>query len=126
MNNFKIHLNSDKNTINIKYFDFVQCRTLFKSLEELIDISMMERVSLVLDFNDISKLLVSYRQMINFRIGLNALPSNKIHKITIINNSQNLLISTICSCAKIVEDYVAMKADVRCFEVNNAYDVYQS
>lgn len=124
--NFRLHLDSDKNTIKIEYFDLVQCRTLFKSLEELIDLGMMERVSLTLDFNNISKLLVSYRQMINFRIGLNALPSKKIHRITIINNSRNLLISTICSCTKIVEDYVAMKADSRCFEVNSAYEVYQS
>lgn len=124
MNNYSIQLNSDKNTITIKYYDLIDNRTLFKSLEQLIDIGMLDRVTVVLDFNEVKTLLVSYRQIINFRVGLSVLPAKKIHKIAVLNHCNNTVIDTICSSTNIVEDYV-MKADVQCFKGNNGDYLYQ-
>ncbi|MEJ2058124.1 MAG: hypothetical protein P8X39_09840, partial [Desulfofustis sp.] len=89
-----------------------------KSLERLTDIGMLERVNVVLDFSEIKTLLVSYRQIINFRAGLHALPPKKIRRIAVINHSNDTLIDKICSSTGTVEGHV-LNADLQCFQGNS-------
>lgn len=53
MDSFKIQLDNEKNKITVKYSGLVQYRTLLKSLEELLDICMVERVHAIFDFSEV-------------------------------------------------------------------------
>lgn len=125
MDNFKMQLNSEKNRITVKYSGQVHYRTLLKILEELLDISMMERVHVILDFSEVQTMLLGYRQIINFRLGLSTLlPKKTVSKIAVINPPKTSLINTICSSVPLIENDIA-KHDLRCFGIDRKVEAYQ-
>lgn len=125
MESYRIQFLSEENTILIEYHGDVYYRTLLKSLDDLLRISMMNQVHLILDFREITNLYVGYRQLMNFRTGLNVLlPKKAVKKMAIINPARIPMGGAFCSTNKVVERNV-QKCDMRCFEADSTSDVYR-
>ncbi len=125
MSSYDILFDSENVTITIKYVQSVSYRTLLKSLNELYNISMLDRVGLILDFSELQTLRVGYQQIINFRQGLKTLLlRNKVNRIAIINPAELSLLDVVCSTAQNVEnDFLSYPCS--CFTVENTAEAYQ-
>ena len=125
MESYRVQFLSKENTITIEYRGDVYYRTLLKSLDDLLKISMLNQINLILDFREVTNLCVGYHQLMNFRTGLNVLlPKRAIKKMAIINPARIPLGGTFCSTNKVV-DHTVQKCDMRCFEADRTSDVYR-
>lgn len=125
MGNFKIHLDAKKNIITINYYDTANYRTLLKSLEDLSTQYIPRDVRIVFDFSEVQSMLISYRQISNFRQGLTSIfPHRTVSKIAIINAPHDSWGGMICSSQPIVNNDFC-EFDMRCYGQHQKTEAFQ-
>lgn len=125
MRNYQILFLSDANRITIAYCGKVYYRTLLQSLEDLLSITLLSRVQIILDFRETTDLIVSYRQIMNFHLALNALFSKKtIRKMAIINTQNATIHNNFCSPNQLLERDM-LKYDMRAFNAEETVDAFK-